>query len=132
MGLKILVILLSIASQYSPGIMDRVIEKRQNFQTAVHLPERLPSTDGYIAVRDCVYIGDVWWAKSPVNGQWESFLIVDCARPDNSDGTRTWMDERNVAFEVDYETAVRWRTVGALIEVQWATKSPFGRKALEP
>lgn len=43
-------------------------------------------------------------------------LVVDCAQA--GDGTVEWMRENNVVLEVDYQTAVRWGTVGRGIEVQ--------------
>ena len=125
------VVLISTISQYSPGRMELTIERRQTHQTAIDLPERLPRVDGYIAVKECSEIGDIWWAMS-TSRQWERFLVVDCARPDDSDNTRTWMDERNIAFEVDGETAKRWGIVGRLVEAQWTKENPMESIVLSP
>ena len=97
-------------SQYSPGVMSEVVYNRQSHQA---LPHTLPDVDGFAAVRDCERIGSILSLK-PEGGQWESFLAVDCA---HSDEVRAWMDGINmwampIAAEVDYPTAVRWRTVG--------------------
>lgn len=94
------------ASQYGPGIMQKVIKNRQLHLTARHLPKQLPPVDGYIAVSDCSYIGETWQITH--NGATEAFLVVDCA---GSEKTRQWM-AHGVPVEVDYETAARWHTVG--------------------
>lgn len=94
-----------MASQYGPGVMQTVIRNRHAIGS---LPERLPSVDGYIAVSDCRHIGSVWW----ING--ERFLVADCA---GDERTRRWMDWNGVDVEVDYETAVRWRSVGMGMQV---------------
>jgi hypothetical protein len=120
--LRFILIFFSLVSQYSPGMMEQVIVNRQTGNAWVSLPQVLPLTDGYIAVKDCAELGNIWWAQNPVNEQWESFLIVDCAAP--NDGTIEWMDRYSIAFEVDYETAVRWNTVGRGVYVSWAKENP--------
>jgi len=47
--LRITLALVALASQYSPGTMERVVEVRQ---AQGLLPERLPPCDGFMAVRD--------------------------------------------------------------------------------
>jgi hypothetical protein len=83
----------------------------------------LPKTDGWIAVRDCNELENIWWVENPVTKEWESMLVVDCAR--KGDGTSEWMEENNVAMEVDYQTAVRWDAVGRLARTRWATSFPY-------
>lgn len=90
---------------------------RQTQPTLYPLPMDLPDTDGYVAVRDCELIGTIIWLRPANYHSWESFLVADCARQDNSDGTRTWMDTRWIIGEVDYLTAVRWNTVGQMVKV---------------
>ena len=105
--------------------MEQVIANRQSGNTWVSLPMDLLRTDGYIAVRDCALIGDIWWVENP-KGIWESMLIVDCARPAGTDGAAEWMEEENVAMEVDYETAKRWDTVGHGLWAEWSKSYPEG------
>ncbi len=105
-----------LASQYSPGVMTQVVYNRQNGHAWVSLPAELPHTDGYIAVVDCDQLGEVWWLRPVGAGDWESFLVVDCAHPHKSGGA--WMLRHNIGVEVDHETAQRWGTVGELIAVE--------------
>ena len=122
-SLDAIIVYFSIISQYREGIMEQVIANRQSGNAWVSLPMDLPRTDGYIAVKDCALLGDIWWVENP-NGVWESMLIVDCARP--GDGAAEWMEENNVAMEVDYETAERWGTLGRGIWAHWSTAYPEG------
>ena len=124
-GLEAIIIYFSVISQYRAGIMEMVIENRQSGNAWVSLPRDLPRTDGWIAVQDCALLGDIWWVENP-NGVWESMLIVDCARPPDTDLAYEWMEEENVAMEVDYQTAVRWGTVGKGIKALWSKKYPTG------
>ncbi|MCL4505767.1 MAG: hypothetical protein M1434_11550 [Chloroflexi bacterium] len=97
----VLVCTVGMASQYGPGVMQSVIHNRHAIRS---LPEHLPGVAGYVAVVDCRHIGSVWW----ING--DRFLVADCA---GDEQTRQWMRWNNVVVEVDYETAVRWKSVGA-------------------
>lgn len=115
--LVIAIIVTGWASQYAPGKMESVVAVRQAGRTAHDLPTILPPTDGYIAVLDCAHIGEIWHIEHA--GIVESFLVVDCA---GHTATRQWMTRNNILVEVDYETAVRWQTVGrgariAIVEV---------------
>jgi len=121
----LILIYFSVISQYRKGMMEQVIANRQSGNAWVALPTQLPETDGYIAVYDCSEIGNIWWVESP-NGIWESMLIVDCAMPRGTDGAAEWMEENNVAMEVDYQTAVRWGTVGRGVKAHWAKEYPIG------
>jgi len=108
MGTIIIVVAIGWASQYSPGVMERTILNQQRYG---NLPMSLPVVDGYVAVLDCNRLGEIVYLR-PEGGEWEKFLVTDCARRDGKDGTRTWMLKSNIIVEVDYKTAVRWNTVG--------------------
>jgi len=105
------------ASQYDPGLMERVIANRQGYS---QLPADLPAVDGYIAVVDCARLGEVWLVK-PVGGSWETMFVADCAGPHLRDDGMTggeWMLENNVLMEIDHQTALRWNTIGAGIQIK--------------
>ena len=106
--------------------MEQVIANRQSGNAWVSLPMDLPRTDGFIAVHDCALLGDIWWVENPITKVWESMLVVDCARPAGTDGAAEWMIKNDVAMEVDYETAVRWGTIGKGIKASWAKSFPAG------
>lgn len=106
--------------------MEQVIANRQSGNAWVSLPADLPRTDGFIAVHDCALLGDIWWVENPITKVWESMLIVDCARPAGTDGAAEWMEENDVAMEVDYETARRWGTIGHGIWSNWSKAYPTG------
>lgn len=105
---------MGIASQYAPGVSQSVIHVRQTRNVSRPLPLQVPSVDGFLAVRDCDRIGEVWHLR-PINGKVESFWVIDCA---GSRETRDWMDRNGIIGEVDYETAARWNTIGRGIEVE--------------
>jgi len=107
--------------------MARVIATRQAGLTARDLPLDLPPVDGYVAARYPDDIGRVVLLRPIGRREWERFLVVDCAgRNDRreSDGLSglAWMERYNVLVEVDYETAVRWDTVGRgiMVQMRWA------------
>ena len=114
-----------IASQYSGGIMERVIRVRQARLTAHDLPLKIPNVDGYIAVLNGEDIGQIHYIRPVGNKKWERFWVVDCAgRTDGGyefmiNGGRIKGKWYPILVEVDWETAVRWGTVGKgiLIEV---------------
>jgi len=107
------ILLSGTASQYDPGIMQVVIANRQAGLTEIVLPADLPETDGWIAVENCGDIGQVWYVQNP-DGEWESFLVVDCAQP----AAAEWMRDNNIIIEIDAATAERWDTIGAGVGVQ--------------
>ena len=109
--LLVFTILIGVASQYDPGVMDQVI-KYQQAKGAI--PEDLERYDGFVATPDC-NIGNVIVARPVGSAEWESFLVVDCA---GGDGAYTWMTRNNILVEVDYETAKRWSTVGRAISIE--------------
>lgn len=105
-GVIVAVCVAGIASQYSSGVMERVLAAQQRLH---HLPMVLPQVNGYIAVSDCSKIGRVW----TVNG--ESMLVSDCA---GDNYTRQWMARGNIIVEIDFDTAKRWHTVGLAADVK--------------
>lgn len=118
------------ASQYAPGVMDRVIVVRQSGVTAHTLPATLPAVDGYVAARECADIGTVVWLRPAGAENWESFLVTDCAsKTDHQSKTDPrsgyqWMHDNGILVEIDHKTAVRWGTVGMIIAVEMATDDP--------
>ena len=125
----VLVIICSgFASQYAPGVMDKVVYNRQNLSTAVSLPDKLPDVHGYVAAQKCGDIGKIVYLR-PSNCEdcaFERFLVADCAGI--ADGGFDWMRRNNILFEVDYETSKRWNTVGRLIQVEYAVIKNIGHK----
>ena len=106
------ILLYGTASQYAPGVMQEVISNRQRWG---QLPMELPPTDGYVATLEANLIGSFVYIRPEGADIWEQFLVVDCAG--HADGGYAWMLRNNVLVEVDYETAVRWNTVGRGIMV---------------
>ena len=51
----------------------------------------------------------------------ELFLVVDCS---GHTETSEWMFSNNIVAEVDYNTALRWNTVGRGIKVEIARLQP--------
>lgn len=115
----VVVATVGLASQYGPGVMERVVHHRQSGSAWVPLPQETPLVDGFIAVRDCDRLGEIVLLRPSGTEEWEQFWVVDCARP--GDGTAQWMDRHGILVEVDHGTAHRWDTVGlaAPIEVGW-------------
>jgi len=103
------------ASQYAPGVMERVVRVRQSGRTSMDLPVELPDVDGFIAVEDCDRIGDIVYIRREGTEKWYSFLVADCS---GHAETTSWMERNNILIEVDYETAVRWDTVGRGIKIE--------------
>jgi len=119
-----LLVMQGYASQYAPGVMERVVNVRQRNGS---LPDDLPNVDGYAAVPDCSNIGDTFLARPEGEDEWEKFLAVDCGCPQGYrflmsllpwDASET--QRRFAAIEVDYMTAVRWNTVGRGVEIEVA------------
>lgn len=102
------------ASHYADGVMSDVIDVRRGFGQFLY---PIDHYDGYVATMDCGLVGSEVYARPVSSKDWESFLVVDCAVRDDSDGTRTWMEINNILIEVDYDTAVRWDSVGGGIGV---------------
>lgn len=114
-SLLILLLVSGIASQYDPGVMGGVVNVRQR---RGDIPEDLPDVDGYVARPLCSEIGDIVYLRPEGQVEWERFLVVDCGCPIGY----AWMTRNNVLVEVDYETAVRWDTVGYGIDIEMLTE----------
>lgn len=100
------------ASQYSPGVMERVIPRQQRYG---HLPSVLPIVDGYVAVLDCRRMGEVVLLRRRGDQEWLRFFVADCA---GDNRTRAWMLRNNILVELDGATAKRWGTVGRGIRIE--------------
>jgi len=98
-------------SQYRPGKMAEVLENRDMNHVA----------DGYLAVRDCQFIGQTVWLRSIGDQDWERFVVADCARPPGTDGAYEWMTNNHIVGEVDHNTAKRWDRVGIAAKAQVKT-----------
>jgi hypothetical protein len=117
------IIMTGIASQYAPGVMDKVVYNRQNLSTVVSLPNNLPAVDGYVASQYCSDIGKIIYLRPAdcEECEFEKFLVADCAGI--ADGGLSWMLRNNIVVEVDYETAVRRNTVGRGVRVELAIQN---------
>lgn len=105
------------ASQYAPGVMQRVITVRQTpGRTAHTLPATLPPVDGFIAVLDCDDVGQLREMRPVGAREWELYLVADCAG--GADGGAAWMRRNGIVAEMDYESAVRLGTVGRGLRVE--------------
>lgn len=115
------VVVVGRASQYAPGVMERVLRLRQKWG---QVPAYTGNYDGYVAGRECADIGKLVWLRQCDAEVWEVFLIVDCAsKSDQQSETdlRTgyeWMRSEGVLFEVGARTAERWNTVGRMACVE--------------
>lgn len=112
---------LGIASQYAPGVMERVVRYRQ---ARGQLPQNVERYAGFVAVPDCDDIGTLLWVR-PESDEWELFMVADCAsRTDErwQDGLSgyEWMQRGGVLVEVDHQTATRWDCVGRAVRVETA------------
>ncbi len=114
-------VLSGTASQYAPGVMEANIRTRQAGRTAYHLPKNIPPVDGYLALAEGEYIGQIVFARPYGEGNWESFLVADCAsKSDRQSKTDArsgyqWMKTSGIIAEVDAKTGSRWgRTCGGI------------------
>lgn len=101
-----------LCSQYSPDAMREVVSYRE--MNGLHIAK----VDGFVAVPDHQFLGDIIWIRQLGADRCESFQVVDWSspymkRPDGLTGGE-WMRLWNVGVELDYETAVRWGTVGEM------------------
>jgi hypothetical protein len=139
-------VLTGVASQYGRGRMESTIRVRQSGRTAYDLPTPVPEADVYFAALDCRDIGK-WFMIRPTGVDeegrpqpWESAYATDCAglrdggigfmlfnrhTPMSRYQAERWIERVNTGeydpvyvAEVDYETAVRWNTVGRGREVE--------------
>ena len=100
------------ASHYAEKFMEGVIQQRQEWG---QLPEDLSGWADGVAVLDCSLIGETIYIYHDV---WKSYIVADCARRDNGDGTQTWMIDNNILVEVGYKTCSKWGTCGGGTKVQ--------------
>ncbi len=141
-----------VASQYGWGRMESTIRVRQSGRTAKDLPVPLPQADVYFATIDCRDVGN-WFQIRPTDldelgrpHAWESAYATDCAgladggigfmlfnrhTPMSRGYAEQWFQRVHsgeydpvYVAEVDYETAVRWNTVGRGIHVELRRLSP--------
>jgi hypothetical protein len=117
MNTVLVILLIGIASQYSPGVMERTIAVRQRGRTAYTVPTDLSRYDGFIAMESRKQLGNEYYLRPVGTEQWELFLVVDCS---GHSSTSAWMKRNNIIAEVDYETAKRWGTIGKGIEIELA------------
>ena len=122
------------ASQYAKGVFPRVIQLRQKWG---QLPKDLSVYDGFVATRHCGKIGNVVWLRPLGSQAWEIFLIADCASRSDSrwqDGLSgyEWMLLEGILVELDYETAVRWETLGRGIQIELSRNRPLVTRVKKP
>ena len=98
--------------------MEHVVKVRQLHQDTPYLPMELPETDGYIAVPDCGWVGQVVWLRPLGQERWESFLVADCARPEDQAHWHRQALDRRILLEIGGRTAARWDTVGCKVRIQ--------------
>ena len=84
-------------SGYSPGLMEIVIQNRQDGLAYRSLPAILPDVDGYAAVLHCQHVGET--ATIRRDDQTWKVLVTDCAGP--PPGGWEWMESGPFAAEVD-------------------------------
>jgi len=93
------------ASQYAPGVMDRVVHVRQYHHSPPSLPIEHESVAGYIAVQSCAEMGNIWWIKPIDQDMWEPHMVADCS---GSRETSEWMLRNNILLELSWDTVLRW------------------------
>lgn len=112
------------ASQYAEGVMPRVVGLRQEWG---QLPKDVSMYDGFIAVRECSDIGKTYYVRPAGAKKWERVLAADCAsKSDRQSETDLrsgyeWMLDTGTIAEVDFKTALRWDTVGRMIDIEMLT-----------
>lgn len=112
----IAIFLIGIASQYAPHKMESVIAIRQiPGRTTYTITRDLSKYDGFVAMESCAELGNEYYIRPQGYTDWELFLVVDCS---GHVETTEWMLRNNIVIEVDYNTAVRWDTVGNGIKVE--------------
>lgn len=113
------------ASQYAPGVMESVLAVRSTpGRTSYTVPQDLSIYDGFVATRDCDRLGEELLIKPQDQSDYELFLVTDCS---GHITTTQWMNRNNIIVEVDYNTAVRWDTIGRGIKIDVAKKLTVSR-----
>jgi hypothetical protein len=118
--LLVLSLVTGVASQYAPGVMDRVVETRQRWD---QIPADVSDYDVFVAVESCDLVGEERLIRREGTKEWETALITDCS---GHTETSQWMWRNNIIVEVDYRTALRWDVVGYGVEVEvaeWTLKT---------
>lgn len=100
------------SSQYSLGVMERVVKYQQR---RGRLPSDVSRFDGFVAVQSCSDVGRVFLLRPLGSLRWETFIAADCS---GSVETTAWMVRNNILVEVDHKTAERWRTVGRGVKIE--------------
>ena len=75
-----------------------------------------PGYDVYLAVSDCSRMSEtglIFFDNSTV----ETYQVFDCAKRNNEDGTKTWMEQYNIIAEIDYNSWQRHGKLGKAILV---------------
>lgn len=117
----LVVLLTGRASQYSPGVMQRVVAYRQSIG---QLPEDVSMYDGFIAVRECGDIGNAYLIRPTGTEDWSLVLAADCASKNDSQSESDprsgyqWMVDGNFHAEIGHEMALRWNCVGRIIDIE--------------
>jgi len=79
---------------------------------------RVASVDGFVAVPNHKFLGDVLWIRQLGSDKCESFQVVDWSSPymlrDDGLTGGEWMKLWNVGVEFDHGTAMRWGVVGEM------------------
>ena len=101
------------ASQYSEGVMDRVVRVRQAGRTAMDLPAVLPAVDGFVAMEDCAMVGEIVFIRPKGGSHWDSFLVADCS---GHAKTSAWMERNNIL--VEFGDPEMYDTVGKGLEIE--------------
>lgn len=95
-------------SQYAEQPTSEVLANRQvQGRTAYTLPANWQSFDGFIAMRDCGELGNVY--RLNVDGQLMTILVFDCS---GHQSTSDWMTRNNILGEIDYWSALKLGRLG--------------------
>ena len=116
---------IGVASQYGPEVFEHgPLYTRTHGLASPAIRQDHDVFDGYAAARYPEDIDRVW-RVCPENEELpcRELLVVDCAG--TADGTLAWMVRNGILMEVDYETAVAWRTVGRGIRVRVYPQSEY-------
>ena len=110
------------ASQYAPGVMQKVIANRQDWG---QIPQDLSKYDGFIAVQECDNIGKEYLLIH----EGKSYLVLgtDCAcktdhqydmhdTTDDSSGYKQ-MGDNNIVAGINWELAVELNAEGRIINI---------------
>lgn len=90
------------ASVYNYSVFEATLDWRIGAGQLTESETR--EVDGYVATLWCGYVGDTAILKYMSKQKkitTKRVLVADCAVRNDSDGTRTWMQENNIVVEVD-------------------------------